>query len=1186
MQRNSSLVFMFLAAIIALISKSVVAEPPATVWSHALGGGGYDDAIAVFETNDNAYIVGGSTSSLGSGDLDYWLFKLNSNGDTIWSKTFGGVDSDQLTAMCSSPYGGYFLAGRSSILNGQLFVVRTNDNGDSLWGGYFEDGGDYFQCHSVAPSNDGGFVLVGYIWPLQSIYAEQPWVMKIDANGDSLWSRLFDYGTQGIWGELKTVESMNDGGFLVGGLRGSPYGAFLMRLDINGDSLWSRVYRVESGFRECQDIAVLENGENLLACNGYTDVDGTEVRLIRTNSMGDSLWSRQIEIPNIGGCGSFLQADDGGYVMTGWVTDSSGENDSWVGKVDEEGFTLWTTLIHHAQNDYMYDISGSPENGYLVVGRTEAGVAGTIDAWLAKTAVDSVSPVLNVHSPDGGEQWPTWTYQSVQWLRNEEIPLVRIDLNRDFPSGDWETLRDSTLNDGVEQVWVSGSLSNNCRIRISDVTGRNYGQSNSNFSVTTNGVFSEAPSTYLQEYVRGPNGQRPRFYDTKRLEDGSIVACGIWIGGYGKAALLKFSPEGDTVWTRSYELYGSDDATVAYSFDTLEDGGFILAGAYRQGWYNDPDPPMRFNYLLIKTDSLGQVLWTEHWGSVRTDIASFVSVDEFGGYTLIGMTESAADNSFDVSVIRLDSVGNVLSSVVHGSAEDKRIIRVRELGTNKFVAVGVQRPNNYSYFSLWAAEYDSLGLQQWTHSYGGSAPSTIWGDGLNDIVALPDSSLVAVGGVNETYPIVLHLSKTGAELSRTIYSRPSSHFRSVMTKQDHSLIVSGTWSEDHGYLAAIDTNYQLQWEGTYGPFDVNSGFDDFTITSDGRYFCLGRGDTSFVTITDIDFSGKGIWVLAPQSTDVWSINSIVEINWLSNSIGSEVNIYINRSYPEGDWSEVILSTPNDGEFSWLVSGPVTNSARIRVVSTTDPAFGDTSGTIVIEATSGYLAIVENSGSMPILSSWNTGELECPDSKQIFLRFKNLGGDTVTIFQTLEPPSAEFTRNSLCGETTLAPGSTSSCVFSLEFLPTTVGSFSDTFVVVTNAGNAPSGLLRLPLTGTQIGTPESPEVVLSTVGNNAILRWSPIVESIGHCQIDPPSYLVFFSEDPEGPFWYHGGTNDTTYTHVWAIQHTAAMFYHVYAVQTEPGLLAMLPDRASDALLSEAEVWRRLMQTDKLEESDE
>ncbi len=84
---------------------------------------------------------------------------------------------------------------------------------------------------------------------------------------------------------------------------------------------------------------------------------------------------------------------------------------------------------------------------------------------------------------------------------------------------------------------------------------------------------------------------------------------------------------------------------------------------------------------------------------------------------------------------------------------------------------------------------------------------------------------------------------------------------------------------------------------------------------------------------------------------------------------------------------------------------------------------------------------------------------------------------------------------------------------------------------------------------------------------------PISESVGGCAVNVNRYLVFFSEQSGGPFWYHGFTADTSYRHSGVILYASAMFYRVVALANAPALLEFLPGSGE---ISEAEVWRRLL----------
>ena len=62
-------------------------------WQKTYGGSSGDDcAHSIQQTSDGGFIVAGATSSYGAGSFDYWVLKLDANGNIIWQKTYGGSD--------------------------------------------------------------------------------------------------------------------------------------------------------------------------------------------------------------------------------------------------------------------------------------------------------------------------------------------------------------------------------------------------------------------------------------------------------------------------------------------------------------------------------------------------------------------------------------------------------------------------------------------------------------------------------------------------------------------------------------------------------------------------------------------------------------------------------------------------------------------------------------------------------------------------------------------------------------------------------------------------------------------------------------------------------------------------------------------------------------------------------------
>lgn len=121
-------------------------------WDKTYGGNNSDRAITLSPTSDNAYVIGGYSSSNISGEktensrgsADYWLIKINSSGDLLWNKTIGGDKLDQLFSMQETIDKGFILGGYSSSnIAGEktenskgkvdYWIVKTDAAGNFVW---------------------------------------------------------------------------------------------------------------------------------------------------------------------------------------------------------------------------------------------------------------------------------------------------------------------------------------------------------------------------------------------------------------------------------------------------------------------------------------------------------------------------------------------------------------------------------------------------------------------------------------------------------------------------------------------------------------------------------------------------------------------------------------------------------------------------------------------------------------------------------------------------------------------------------------------------------------------------------------------------------------------------------------------------------------------------------------------
>jgi regulation of enolase protein 1 (concanavalin A-like superfamily) len=313
-------------------------------WEQTYGGIDHDWGTSGKQTSYGGYIITGSTSSFGNGSNDVWLIYTDSQGDSIWTKTFGGVSYDRGNSVQQTTDGGYIITGETqSFGNGQsdVYLIKTDNNGDTLWtktfGGLEQDEG-----RSVQQTNDGGYIICGSrlvnINNICDVY-----LIKTDNNGDSIWTKTFG-GVENDEGY--SVQQTNDGGYVITGetesfgIGNGESDVWLIKTDGNGTEQWNQTF---GGVDHDEGKSVQQTTDGGYIITGYTNSFGngeSDVWLVKTDSQGDSIWTKTFGGNEQDGGSSVQQTIDGGYVIIGYTDDpfvNGGVEDLFVIKTDGNG---------------------------------------------------------------------------------------------------------------------------------------------------------------------------------------------------------------------------------------------------------------------------------------------------------------------------------------------------------------------------------------------------------------------------------------------------------------------------------------------------------------------------------------------------------------------------------------------------------------------------------------------------------------------------------------------------------------------------------------------------------------------------------------------------------------------------------------------------------------------------------
>jgi uncharacterized delta-60 repeat protein len=386
--------------LLACVQASLAQPSPDTLWTRTYGGSNWDEAYSVQQTADGGYVVAGYTASFGVGEWDLYLVKTDSQGDTLWTRTYGWIGFDGARSVQQTTDGGYIVAGYTWSFGAgydDFYLVKTDSQGRYLWSRTY-GGTGYEEAYSCRRTTDGGYVLAGYTDSFGAGSTDF-YLVKTDSLGDTLWTRTYGGSS---WDVAYSVQQTSDGGYVVAGYTRS-FGAgdldfYLVKTDGEGDTLWTRTY---GGSHEdwARSVEQTSDGGYVVAGHTHSFGGGEHFYVVKTNGQGDTLWTRTYGGGTAAKASAVQQTDDEGYIVAGGsLSSAAGSWDFYLVKTDSLGDTLWTRTYGGTGTDEAYSVQQTADGGYVLAGYTESYGAGEADFYVVKTGPD-ISPAAPTISP-------------------------------------------------------------------------------------------------------------------------------------------------------------------------------------------------------------------------------------------------------------------------------------------------------------------------------------------------------------------------------------------------------------------------------------------------------------------------------------------------------------------------------------------------------------------------------------------------------------------------------------------------------------------------------------------------------------------------------------------------------------------------------------------------------------------
>ena len=349
------------------------------------GGPGEDTGYSVQIAHDNNYLLVGSTENAGAGNKDILLLKTTTDGNVIWSKTYGGGNDDYPS-----------------------LVIRTADLGYAILG----------ITYSFGSGN-------------KDIY-----LLKLDGNGNVIWSKC--YGGPNEERGLIIHQTFDNGYIIAGSTESYGFGskdAYVLKVDESGNVEWTTVMGGELSDTNL-DIKPVADGYILANAISSYGIGGYDFNVTKLDLSGIFLWSK-----NIGGTSDdnpiVLNATEDGGVIVGGHTRSwgVGDWDMMLTKIDSNGNIVWNKIYGGGNYDFIRQMTTLSDGNYLIFGYNHTINVLTDAIYISKMTPEGQILWSKYYGIDGIQYWNPF-HGSIPAIEDGEGSIIFAGERNDFTNRD------------------------------------------------------------------------------------------------------------------------------------------------------------------------------------------------------------------------------------------------------------------------------------------------------------------------------------------------------------------------------------------------------------------------------------------------------------------------------------------------------------------------------------------------------------------------------------------------------------------------------------------------------------------------------------------------------------------------------------------------------------------------------
>jgi hypothetical protein len=267
---------------------------------------------------------------------------------------------------------------------------------------YYYGGPSEDQGQAILQTDDRGYLIAGYSESFGIDGDLDVYLIRTDVDGQEIWSRIYD---EGFIEHAYGLDAALDGSYvIVGDIRPSvldSFNVYLLKVGRNGEFIWSSQFGT-SGLEQGFDVKATTDGGYIIAGRRVNPtIGGLDIYVVKADANGGLVWEK-----TLGGAGddesrSVVETSDG-YVFGGTsVNPVSGSTDIYVFKLDFDGELVWDYYFDYpASFDQGFGMTLASDGSYVV-----AGHVNFLDIFVAKLSEDGTTEIWsNTFNPGIGGQ--------------------------------------------------------------------------------------------------------------------------------------------------------------------------------------------------------------------------------------------------------------------------------------------------------------------------------------------------------------------------------------------------------------------------------------------------------------------------------------------------------------------------------------------------------------------------------------------------------------------------------------------------------------------------------------------------------------------------------------------------------------------------------------------------------------